>query len=334
MMRTGRGHGWPALRDTRFWLLLVALALAVWAAFGPGITRRHVRLDLLVVVDVTMSMNVRDMPWAGKPIGRLDFARRRLTELLAAMPCGSRMGLGIFTERRPFLLFEPVETCADYDPVARTLGALDWRMAWEGDSRIADGLYRAIAMAGELGAGLVFVTDGHEAPPLPAAGRAPFEGEPGKVKGLVVGVGGDVPAPIPKFNDVGREVGFYAANEVEQENRHGTPPTDSSLRDGYHERNAPFGSQPATGNEHLSSLHEPYLQTLAQATGLGYARLGTAQDLLPALEFNAPAHEVASRADLRPPMALAALACLLITWLLAPLAALVRRLFSVDMKES
>lgn len=334
--RASQGRAWPALRDPRFWLLLAALALAVWAATGPGITRRHARLDLLVVIDVTGSMNVRDMPWGGKPIGRLDYVRRRLTEVLAALPCGSRLGLGIFTERRPFLLFEPVETCSGYDPLAQTLGALDWRMAWEGDSRIADGLYRSIALAGQLNTGLVFITDGHEAPPLPAAGRPPFDGELGKVKGLLVGVGGDVPAPIPKFSDAGREVGFYAANEVDQENRSGLPPTGSELREGWDARNAPFGGKAAVGNEHLSSLRESYLQTLGRATGLGYARLGTAQDLLPALQANAPTRGIASRQDLRPPLALAALACLVLAWLAAPLGAMftrLRRLFPVGMKE-
>ncbi len=333
-------RAWPALRDPRFWLVLAALVFAVAAAFGPSITRRHARLDLLVVIDVTGSMNVRDMSWDGKPIGRLDYARRRLIELLAALPCGSRMGLGIFTERRPFLLFEPVETCGAYDPLAQTLGGLDWRMAWEGDSRIADGLYRSVALAGQLGAGLVFVTDGHEAPPLPAAGRPPFEGEPGKVKGLLVGVGGDAKSPIPKFNDSGREVGFYAANEVDQENRSGLPPTGSELREGFDARNAPFGGRAAEGDEHLSSLRERYLQTLGQATGLGYARLGTAQALLPALLANAPAREVVSREELRPPLALAALGCLVLAGLFAPAGATyramrtrLRRFFSVGVKE-
>ncbi len=41
-----------------------------------------------------------------------------------------------------------------------------WREAWEGDSHIASGLYRAIDMAKDLNSNLVFITDGKEAPPL------------------------------------------------------------------------------------------------------------------------------------------------------------------------
>ena len=31
------------------------------------------------------------------------------------IPCQSRLGLGVFSERRSFLLFNPVEVCGNYD---------------------------------------------------------------------------------------------------------------------------------------------------------------------------------------------------------------------------
>ncbi len=56
-------------------------------------------------------------------------------------------------------------------------------MGWEGDSRVAAGLFRAIGLAADLGSDLVFVTDGHEAPPLPARGGPAFEGKPARCAG-------------------------------------------------------------------------------------------------------------------------------------------------------
>ncbi|WP_454918451.1 vWA domain-containing protein [Xanthobacter sediminis] len=202
---------------------------------------------LLAVVDVTGSMNVRDTSQDGQPVSRLDAVKSTLRELAARLPCGSRLGLGIFTERRSFLLFEPIDTCADFAPLDGAIAALDWRMAWEGDSYVARGLYSAIDLAAPLDADLLFFTDGQEAPPLSYTGIPSFPGEKGKVGGLIVGVGGTTPVPIPRFDNFGHEIGFYGPADVPQENRHGPPPENAETREGYHPRNAPWGAELAGG---------------------------------------------------------------------------------------
>ncbi len=103
-------------------------------------------------------------------------------------------------------------------------------MAWEGDSYIAKGLYSAIELSASLKADVLFVTDGHEAPPLPASGLPPFEGKPGEVKGLIAGAGGRTKSPIPKFDDEGREIGVYGPEDVPQDNRHGLPSAGAAGR--------------------------------------------------------------------------------------------------------
>ena len=79
-----------------------------------------------------------------------------------------------------------------------------------------------------------------------------FDRPPGRVKGTLVGVGGDTPQPIPRLDKEGRQIGWWSAGAVVQ-------------------RPTPAGFAP--DQEHLSSLHEAYLQALAQTAGLGYARL-------------------------------------------------------------
>ncbi|UJX46059.1 vWA domain-containing protein [Xanthobacter sp. YC-JY1] len=294
--------------DARTLVLAAAFLLALAAIVAPQLQRPTDAYRLLAVVDITGSMNVRDYSFEGRPASRLDTVKRTLSGLAARLPCGSRMGLGIFTERRTYLLFEPVEVCADFAPLEGAIGALNWRMAWEGDSYIYSGLYSAIDLAGPLDADLIFLTDGQEAPPLSASGAPAFSGEPGKVRGLVVGVGGVEPAPIPKFDRDGREIGFYAMTDVPQENRHGLPPTGSEQREGWHPRNAPWGADEAAGQEHLSAVRTDHLKDLAEATGLTYAPLADAGTLAAEVEASARPHPVAGTMDTAPlPGALALL---------------------------
>jgi mxaL protein len=264
----------PNLRDPRLIALLFAAAALVFAFFAPHIRTTGVSYDLLAIVDITGSMNVRDYVVAGKPVSRLDAVKKSLRDAVSSLPCPSTVALGVFTERRPFLLFDPIDACADFSPLAATIDALDWRMAWEGDSRISAGLFRSIDMARELKTDLLFFTDGHEAPPLPAIGGPVFEGRPGEVRGLIIGVGGLELSPIPKFDDRGREIGFVGVDEVPHESRFGLPPKGAEQREGYNARNAPFGAEAAVGVEHLSSVKEDHLRDLARKTGLAYTRLG------------------------------------------------------------
>ncbi|KAB1074501.1 VWA domain-containing protein [Methylobacterium planeticum] len=300
------------LRDRRLQLLSGALALVLLTFAAAPLPLTRTGYEILAVVDITGSMNVRDYRGAeGGPASRLDTTKAALRALVAGLPCGSRLALGIFTERRPFLLFLPIEVCGDFAPLDGTLAALDWRMAWEGDSRIAAGLFRAIEMAESLGTDLVFVTDGQEAPPLPRTGGPPFPGKPGAVRGLIVGAGGYGLSPIPRYDDRGREVGFYGETDVQQENRFGPPPADAESREGYNPRNAPFGSSAARGSEHLSSVREPYLKALAGETGLAYAHLAGPGGLLPPVAAAATPRPVPADLDLRPFLGAAALALLL-----------------------
>ncbi|HUD41536.1 MAG TPA: vWA domain-containing protein [Dokdonella sp.] len=300
--------------DGRFWLLLGAAVLGILGAADPQVDYRRQRLDALFVVDITGSMNVRDYRADGAPQSRLDHVKTALAALIADMPCGSRAGVGVFAERRPFLLIAPVETCANYAPLAGMLQQLDWRMAWEGDSYVASGLYQSIALAAEFDTDLVFLSDGQEAPPLHWSGAAPFEGEPGAVHGLIVGVGDVIPSPIPKFDRDGRESGFLGPGDVVQENRSGTPPPDAERREGWHPRNAPWGAAAATGEEHLSAVHETHLRALAAATGLGYVRLTPGLRLDRALASHAAPRAAEARLPLAPWFAATALILLTAVW--------------------
>ncbi|WP_425487341.1 vWA domain-containing protein [Methylocystis heyeri] len=308
----------PDRRDFRLSLLVGAFGLTLLALAGPSVSFHRPSFDTLAVVDITGSMNTRDYLDGGRPVSRLEHIKSTLRDLVGGLPCGSRVALGVFSERRSFLLFEPLEVCDDYAPLAGAIEALDWRMAWEGDSRISSGLFRAIGDARELGVNLMFFTDGQEAPPLPISGSPPFEGRIGGVRGLIVGVGGYELSPIPKFDDNGREIGFYGAEDVPHENHFGLPPPGAEEREGYNARNAPFGAAVAVGLEHLSSVREPYLLSLSERTGLSYAHLTDAHRLLGAFKAAAAPQYRSFPQSLRPALGGAAAALLIGLYILLP----------------
>lgn len=296
------------------WLLLAA-ALALAATFvRPTWTVDRPRFEHVVVLDVTQSMNVQDEVFEGQTMSRLDAAKGALRQAVEALPCGSKVGWAIFTEYRAYLLFTPVEVCAHRAELRSSLARIDSRMAWSGNSEVSKGLHSALGIARQLkGAtgtpSLVFVTDGHEAPPLDPNQRPPLESKPGEVAGVIVGVGALKPSPIPKSDGAGRPLGFWSADDVPQTNPH-QPNRDLGGRD-----EVPAAALGATlGSEHLSSLREGYLRLLANENGLTFARV-RGDELRNAMHAPTLSRPVKTAVDLRPALAALALVLLLVQWL-------------------
>ena len=152
--------------------LLAAAALTALALLGPRPMLPRRVFDGVVVLDITQSMNTLDALLDGRPASRLVFAKAKLRQALARMPCGSRLGWGVFTEYRSYVLTLPVEVCGSYAELAATLERIDNTMAWAGGSEITKGLMSALRISALIPEhpAVVFVPDGHEAPPLAAQG--------------------------------------------------------------------------------------------------------------------------------------------------------------------
>ncbi len=303
--------------------LMAAAALLLACLFQPRWPMPRPLVDHVIVLDVTQSMGVADQQWQGKPISRLGLAKQLLRDALLALPCGSKVGWGLFTEYRSFLLFAPVEVCANLSELRSTLDHIDGRMAWTGNSEIAKGIFSGIGIAKALpeSPSLVFVTDGQEAPPVNPRHRPQFNGKAGEVSGLIVGVGELTPSPIPKVDPSGRPMGVWRADEVMQtdprsQGRGGSLGGERMVEDD----SGPVAGLPGAtpGSEHLSALREAYLRILAKDTGLAYLHLQDAAGLNTALMSPTLAKPLAAHLDVRP--LLAGLALLLL--LVEPLAAM------------
>jgi mxaL protein len=303
-----RQHG----RSTALAVAVLVLALAFAA---PQLQMTRPGIEHVVVLDITQSMNVPDEQVAGRAATRLQWAQHALQRAILGLPCGSRLGWAVFTEHRAYLLFTPLEVCAHRSELRRSLQTISSRMAWSGNSEVAKGLHSGITIVKALPrpASLVFISDGHEAPPLDPRQRPPFDDKPGEVQGLIVGVGALQPSPIPKTDPAGQPLGFWGADEVQQSDRSsqgrgGSVGAEVMSTDASTTAAAWLGATP--GSEHLSSLREAYLRLLATENGFNFHRLTQPDGLLQAMRAPELARPVLTMVDTRP--ALAALALLLL----------------------
>jgi mxaL protein len=320
-----RWHGWRGWQRwrARQYAALVACAALCTAVFLPPLAVRRAVLEVIVVVDITQSMNTLDAVLDGEPVSRLALVKDALGRAVTALPCGSQLGLGVFTEYRTLLLFTPVEACANRRELLDAIDHLDGRMAWAGDSQIAKGLESGLRTVRGLAdsPALVFITDGQEAPPINPRHRPVFSAA-GEQAGMIVGVGGARPAPIPKFDPAGRPLGFWGPTDVLQADLY------TLGRQGSADHEAMVESEPAApvpaalrgspGSEHLSFLHEDYLELLASEIHLGYHRLGVAGELAGVLTAPSLTRQRRTATDLRWLAGAAALLALLVPYARPP----------------
>ena len=241
---------------------LAVLALAL-AALLPRVGTERPVPRYQVTFDVSQSMDVADVALDGAPVTRLELARGAARALLAELPCGAALGWSAFVGGRTTVLVAPLEVCAHYEALLSSLDAVDGRLRWANASSVGKGLHQSLRAAAELGGATraVMFTDGHEAPPLGQNQSGLPKGLPEGIGGALVGVGGEVPVPVPRSDEEGRAVGWWTAEDVVQ-------------------RPGPAGRP---SREELSALDAEHLGALAALAGLDYLRLRRPEDVARAL---------------------------------------------------
>lgn len=322
---------WKALRTGLGWRgngLLAALLLLSVCLLRPAATVPGRVADWFVVVDITQSMNVRDYTLNGKNVSRLEYAKASIREGLRGLPCGSRVALGLFTERDTLSVTRPLEICRHYSALEQIVSRMDWRMAWAADSFISHGLYSAIEQTAKLGSDvrLLFITDGNQAPPANPKYMPMFTGKPGQVQGIILGSGKTTLSPIPKLDDRNEIGGYWTQEEALRFGNFGMAETLSvlAMEQGQHDRNAGHGPGNALlSTAHLSGLDEANLRRLSGITGLDYTRLHAVDAMTPLLLGRGMGRWRLAHTDLRPWLAVPVMIFLLVfflppTWLFWP----------------
>ena len=253
-------------QDREFWCLLGALILLLLACTKPILMMDREVRSYLFIIDITQSMNVEDMELSGIQVSRLAYTRKMLHEATKVLPCGSRVGLGIFAKAHAILLYRPIEVCANFDVLQDSIDHLDWRMASHGSSHLRFGLQSmATLVKTQLDpTQVVFFTDGEEAPPLNDLTRISLSDWQGGRGWILVGVGGDTPKPIPKFNAKNEVMGYWSLYSIKIEPAAVVSEESAGKRD---------DSLATDSREYyLSKLDEGYLKSLAEEIGGQYWR--------------------------------------------------------------
>ena len=224
-------------------------------------------LRYMVVFDITQSMNARDYHLAGMPQDRLGYAKESVRRLMHELPCGSEIGLGLFTTQTVHFLFDPLEICHHFSILDDVLGRIDWRMAWSADTHVEMGLYHALREIKKNlpGTRIAFLTDGQETPPQTA--RPLYDGKPGEIGGALIGVGGVTPVAVPRYDRENHLVGNWENADIEK------PPVSTTV---YSEK--VFARTLPRDGVYLSWVDEPHLRVLSAGTGLHYARLDAPEE--------------------------------------------------------
>tara|TARA_R110002050_G_scaffold9504_1_gene33402 strand:+ start:566141 stop:567070 length:930 start_codon:yes stop_codon:yes gene_type:complete len=242
-------------------LMLLVVLLIMASLWFPRTDRTIKVMDLLFVIDITQSMDVKDVEQDGQTISRLEWATEYTRQTLQQLPCGSHVGLAAFSEARSLVLINPVEVCASYNDLTQMLTKINGSMAWALSSEVSKAAFVAIDQAKLMDPSpdVVFITDGHEAPPLHDTLFPKYKGKLDDVSGIFVGIGGDKLLPIPKHDIDGTEDGFWQQNDVMHEDVY------ASLRNDTDEVRS---ARPR--NEHLSSQKKTHLEQLAKMLGFDY----------------------------------------------------------------
>jgi mxaL protein len=207
-----------------------------------------------------------------------------LHRVVANMPCGTRVSLGLFAGASIAALFNPIEVCSNYDAIQDTIDHLEWRSAWSGNSRLRESLYmlsRVIRSFPEP-AQVVYFTDGEEAPKLGVFNTKDLTNFQGGNGWLFVGIGSEKGNAIPKLDEKNQLIGYWSIDSF------AIQPGIAQISE------ANLGGRGndvagGTGDRYISTLQEQYLIDLSKQISGDYVRGDSLQSILTAMKKQKPA---------------------------------------------
>lgn len=270
-LRIAIRHSW-ANGGLIFLLAILALAPVL---FEPKMQLESVVQDTLFVIDISESMNVRDVDYPKPQSDRLSLAKHAVSAAMASLPCGSKVSIGLFAGDETIVLFEPLEVCGHYPAIEEVVMRLDSRMRWIGDSWVIRAMVSAIKEAEKRKLNLVMLTDADEMPHKSAPRISELLEYKGKLKGLLLGIGGEAPQPVPRLDGHQQIMSYWTPEEAVLEGNH--PNLLAYVKALKPGEEAPAGMLDEVG-EHLSAFNRSLLQSAAQATAFSFAHIKTPSD--------------------------------------------------------
>ena len=133
----------------------------------------------------------------------------------------------------------------------------------------------------------------------------------GKVKGVLLGVGGDTLQPIPRLNQKDEIIGYWKREDAVLEGNH--PNLLPMVRNLAPSEKAPDGTLDEV-TEHISSFNKTFMQALSQASGFELVRINTPADAVNALKNSDYQKQAMAERDARWIFSLVAAVFILIGW--------------------
>ena len=197
-------------------VMVLALLLCLLAMYNPTLQFKKSITSYMFLVDVSQSMNAEDLVVGDSPITRINYTKMLLKQIIDKSDCGSFFSINIFVADNVANIIEPVEKCNNYDELMDTINKLEWRMAWKGNSRITFGIKSAAKMQDSLNfpSKILFFTDGDEAPKVNAINRVNLDDFNLGELLIFVGVGGDTPVPVKRYNSRNMYVGYWGLSLI------------------------------------------------------------------------------------------------------------------------
>ena len=197
-------------RDTG--LLVFALLSLLIAVMSPGIPIKRDIHTYFMIVDISQSMNAMDMTLDHRPASRLEYTKRMMHDIIAQLPCHSKLGIGVFAGSTVTALYMPVQVCQNFSVIGETIQHLEWRMAWSGNSRLRESLFSTAELLHQMPeiTSVVYFTDGEEAPLLHAYNTHDL-GDFKAGKGwLFAGIGSEKGIALPKLTEHNQVIGYWS----------------------------------------------------------------------------------------------------------------------------
>lgn len=288
-------------RDTA--LLAVALLCLLAAILRPTIPFKRNIYTYFLVADISQSMNATDMVLNGKKVSRMAYMQNLMHEVVASLPCDTKVSIGLFAGNSVAAMYAPIEVCRNFAAIQDTIDHLDWRMAWSGNSRLRESLYVTAKVVRGLPepAQVLYFTDGEEAPKLHAFNTKSLAEFQGGDDWLLVGIGTEEGTAIPKLSEDNQVIGYWSNESfamqpgIAQISESTLGVRDDNVATGEHDR-------------YTSRLAAEYMQALSQEIGAKYIKGDSSYHVLQAMKAQKPA-----RRDIAP---------LALDWLFATLAGL------------
>ena len=198
--------------DTNLLTLFLTVLSITIAIINPSVPFKRDIYNYIFVVDISQSMNTQDMILNNQKISRLDYAKTTLRSVLEQLPCKTKVSIGMFAGVSVAATYTPIEICENFSAINTTIDHLDWRSTWSGNTRIRESLMNLSRLIRSFPepTKVIYFTDGEEAPKLHVFNTRDLTQFQGANDWILVGIGSDEGAPIPKYDSHNQLIGYWS----------------------------------------------------------------------------------------------------------------------------